>query len=226
MQVEHHDALLRGVALPDQDLSDQNHSGRIKLLSLFAEGVRQFRPSAGPFEHRYGDEVERGQLNIRGNLLKDQLLKSEGLHVLPTDLENVEDGGRLVIDDVDLRLKCITLFDRTPYLLMYALAFLQDVLGSVRVIRQTILRAGVLGSAARGRHLSRSRHPLCEDVRAEEKPVVDVEGLHGVAQIWIRAAPLEEEHQLGLVEPDVVHVLERIVDVLARHLVEKVVVRL
>lgn len=145
--------------------------------------------------------------------------------MLATDLENVDDGGRLMIDNVDLRLECIALFDRAPDLLVHALTLLQDVLGGVRVVRQTNFGAGVLRGTARGR-LGGCGRPLGEDVWAEEEPVVDVEGLHGVAQVRVRAAPLEEEHQLGLVEPHVVHVLERIVDVLAGHLVEEVVVRL
>lgn len=70
----------------------------------------------------------------------------------------------------------------------------------------------VLGCAARGRR--RRLLLLREDVRAEKEPVIDVEGLHGVAQVWIEAPALEEKDELGLVEPDVRNVLERVLDAL------------
>ena len=70
------------------------------------------------------------------------------------------------------------------------------------------------------------RGSLCEDIRPEEKPVIDMERLHGIAQVRIGASSLKEEHQFGLVEPHVVHIFEWILDMLARHLVKEVVLSL
>ena len=73
---------------------------------------------------------------------------------------------------------------------------------------------------------SRRCSSLSKDVGSEEEPIVDVESLHWVAEVRVGAPPLKEEHQFGLIEPDVMHVLERILNMLARNLVKEVVLSL
>lgn len=97
----------------------------------------------------------------------------------------------------------------------------KTITGSSRCPRQRLLCCTFVLRCAGGGGII-----LCKDIRAEEKPVVDVEGLHGVAHTWVNAPPLKEEYELVLVYTDVGDVLERVLDPLTRYLTEIVVLLL
>ena len=118
---------------------------------------------------------------------------------------------------VDLWLERVRMLYSATDLLMDSLELFEDLSGLVRfeiIFWDLVLRSTKVTIICR---------LLRVDIRPVKEPVVDGESLHGIAKVRVWTSPLKEEDQLGLVEPNVMTILERFLYRFAEHLTKIVV---